>query len=226
MSTIVFDLEARTDHTLWQPPADDQDTFTPLPAWTITTLGYAVIEWNPVAVRFGVVQGDEVGILRVFEKMLRTGPEFVTWNGRGFDLPLITARAMVHGVPLPRLFTGKFESDYLYRFKGPPIDLMDRCSHFGGARRFSQDLMARALGLPGKHVGNGAGVEAMTEEEEAAYCLDDVAQLSCIFLNWVRMSTGDDVTAAFAALEDAIANEPRLAALAAHLADPSEGRAA
>lgn len=220
MSTVVFDLEARVDPSLWQAPADDPEAFAPIPAWTITTLGYAEIDnvEDGIGVRFDAVQGSEESILHTFRSLLSTSPTLVTWNGRGFDLPLIVNRAMVHGVPLPRLFTGKYESDYQNRYQGPHVDLQDRCSLFGSARRFSQDIAARPLGLPGKHVGNGGDVADMTPAEEAAYCLDDVAQLAWIYLAWRRVKDGCRVGAAFDALARAINNEPRLAPLAAHLA--------
>lgn len=220
MSTIVFDLEARVDPSLWQAPEDDPGAFAPIPAWTITTLGYAEIGHGEggINVRFGIAQGSEESILRAFLVLLTSEPTLVTWNGRGFDLPLIVNRAMVHGVPLPRLFTGKYESDYQNRYQGPHIDLQDRCSLFGSARRFSQDIAARSLGLPGKHVGNGGDVVDMTPAEEAAYCLDDVAQLAWIYLAWRRVKDGRHMGAAFDALARAINDEPRLAPLAAHLA--------
>ena len=106
------------------------------------------------------------------------GPVLVSFNGGGFDLPVLRYRALAHGVPVPALF-GAANRDYWYRFGRDHIDLCDMLSGFGASARPSLGEMAALSGIPAKLGGmDGSQVEAMMQagrlDEIAAYCLGDV----------------------------------------------------
>jgi predicted PolB exonuclease-like 3'-5' exonuclease len=106
------------------------------------------------------------------------GPVLVSFNGSGFDLPVLRYRALAHGVSVPVLF-GAANRDYWYRFGGDHIDLCDMLSGFGASARPSLGEMAALLGIPAKLGGmDGSQVEALARagrlDEIAAYCLGDV----------------------------------------------------
>ena len=103
-------------------------------------------------------------IERFFEGLDKFTPELVSWNGSGFDLPVLHYRCMLHGVTAARYWeTGESDgsfrySNYLSRFHWRHIDLMDVLSGFQGRGRASLDHVATLLGLPGKVGMHGSQV--------------------------------------------------------------------
>ena len=121
--------------------------------------------------------------------MARERPVIVSWNGRGFDLPVLMLRSFRWGIPLRWYFA---EKNYRYRYsEDNHIDLMDVMSDYGAAGRkgFKLDGLARAIGLPGKYGIDGSLVQRYYEDgrldEIETYCLTDVIQTSFVFLRWL-----------------------------------------
>jgi 3'-5' exonuclease len=114
----------------------------------------------------------------------------ITFNGRGFDLPVLETRALKHGLSLPRYFaTGQSRNT----FRGSRysdeyhIDLCDFLSNFGAAyRRNSLNVLAKLIGLPGKYTIAGEDVEYLFRQgrlkEINQYCMTDVLQTYLLFL--------------------------------------------
>jgi predicted PolB exonuclease-like 3'-5' exonuclease len=105
----------------------------------------------------GDVQAPEAELIeRFFDGLERFSPELVSWNGSGFDLPVLTYRALRAGVQAARFWeTGDNDptfryNNYLSRFHWRHIDLMDVLSGFQGRGRASLEHVAALLGLPGK----------------------------------------------------------------------------
>ncbi len=57
------------------------------------------------AVTFGGEARDEPAILEHLARAFTHRPQLLTWNGDGFDLRVIGAAAMEHGVQMPWLFS-------------------------------------------------------------------------------------------------------------------------
>ena len=95
-------------------------------------------------------------ITRFFDGIERYAPDLVSWNGSGFDLPVLHYRALRHGIQAPRYWEvgdGDREyrwNNYLSRFHWRHVDLMDVLSGFQHRGRASLDQMAVLLGFPGK----------------------------------------------------------------------------
>ena len=105
----------------------------------------------------GDVGSSEAELLeRFFDGIERFSPDLVSWNGSGFDLPVLTLRALAAGVQAPRYWeTGDSDTafrynNYLSRFHWRHTDLMDVLSGFQGRGRVSLQNAAYLLGLPGK----------------------------------------------------------------------------
>lgn len=113
----------------------------------------------------------------------------VTWNGRRFDMPVLSMRSLKHGVPFSFFYD---DSDFRYRYsQAGHIDLMDFLSDFGAATNASLGDIARLIGLPGKTgelTGSGVAAEyAKGDDPEAMervrkYCLSDALQTALVFL--------------------------------------------
>ena len=104
-------------------------------------------------------------------------PTLVTFNGRGFDLPVLACNALRHGVACPPYF---LKADYTHRYSGRHLDLMDWFTNHGAWRLAGGlELCSRLCGGPGKS-GGGASVAEMYNTgrlaELKAYCLRDVVE--------------------------------------------------
>jgi len=136
-------------------------------------------------------------VRRFFDGIERHSPTLVSWNGRGFDLPVLHYRALRHSVQAHRYWELGDEdpafrwNNYLSRFHWRHVDLMDVLSGFQGRGRVGLEQMAQLLGLPGKLGMTGEGVwEAHLEgrsEEIRHYCETDVINTYLVYLRFELM---------------------------------------
>jgi predicted PolB exonuclease-like 3'-5' exonuclease len=107
---------------------------------------------------------EKVLIERFFDGLDKFTPDLVSWNGAGFDLPVLHYRSLLHGVTAARYWEmGDSDqnfrfSNYLSRFHWRHMDLMDILSGFQGRGRASLNDIATLLGFPGKAGMQGAEV--------------------------------------------------------------------
>ena len=93
---------------------------------------------------------------RFFEGIEKYTPTLVSWNGSGFDLPVIHYRSLLHGVQAPRYWeSGKEDqsfkwNNYLSRFHERHTDLMDVLAGYQYRSVAPLTEVASMLGFPGK----------------------------------------------------------------------------
>lgn len=119
----------------------------------------------------------------------------VDFNGRSFDLPLLTLAAFRFGIPCPRYFNDTDRYGFRYRFTEKHIDLLEWLTEYGACRlRGGLNLLAKMLGKPGKTATRGDQVEELylqgKRQEISDYCLNDVLDTYFIFLR-TRVLTGE-----------------------------------
>jgi predicted PolB exonuclease-like 3'-5' exonuclease len=191
-------------------------------------IGVMWLDENLVCKKAGTIgEGkDEGGMLADFaEFMAKWEPTLVTWNGRGFDLPVLMLRSLRYGVSAPWYYR---KPGYRYRYSSDGhVDLCDVLADYGATRMTSLHGAARLIGLPGKDGVDGSQVEALyrTGQIEAlrGYCLSDVAQTAFLFLRYRLLAGHLDRAAYTRAASDllaALTADPRLATLAAHVDRP------
>ena len=128
----------------------------------------------------------EDGVAREFWRRLEAFEgTLVSFNGRGFDLPVLELQALRHGCALPKYF-GNERNGLRQRF-GRHVDLYDWLSNSGVVRlRGGLDLIAKLVGLPGKSGVAGGDVQRMWErgrwEDIHRYCADDALQTYFVLL--------------------------------------------
>lgn len=195
---LILDIETIPDrelHTPPEPPAGMERPFPPLYACRPVVLGVMWLDENLVCKRIGTFgEGkDEAGMIADFgDFMNKWKPHLVTWNGRGFDLPVLALRALRFGVSFSWYYRG---AGYRYRYSEEGhLDLCDVLSDHGAAKMTSLDGAARVIGLPGKDGVDGSQVEGLFHagqlESLRHYCLSDVAQTAFLFLRY-RLVAGD-----------------------------------
>ena len=137
----------------------------------------------------------------------------VTWNGRTFDLPVLSARALHLGVPWGWYYD---ERNIRHRYSSDGHDdLMDFLSDFGAARPMTLGDVARLIGLPGKTDMDGSKVEGIValgeslenEDKISSYCLQDAVQTALVFLR-TRYHLEIVDAAGYAASVDTFARDP------------------
>ncbi len=146
----------------------------------------------------GELDSSETELLRrFFEGIEKYSPELITWNGSGFDLPVLHYRALKSGVQAARYWEtgegdGEFRfNNYLSRFHWRHLDLMDVLSGFQARSRASLADAALLLGMPGKLGLTGDQVwDAYLRGELAEvrrYCETDVLNTYLIYLRFQFM---------------------------------------
>jgi len=141
--------------------------------------------------------GEEELIRRFFDGLERYVPELVSWNGSGFDLPVLHYRAMRHFITAEKYWdVGEVDRDfrfnnYLGRFHWRHIDLMDVIAGYQPGARSSLDQVALLLGFPGKLGMSGSMVWDKYQkgliEEIRNYCETDVLNTYLVYLRFQLM---------------------------------------
>ncbi len=102
-------------------------------------------------------QMTEEEMLRKFWEAAKHYPVFVTFNGRGFDVPFLMIRSAIYGIrPSKDLMRGR----YLYQHNPDAlhIDLMEQLTFYGASRkRGSLHLFSRAFGIESPKSGGVTG---------------------------------------------------------------------
>jgi predicted PolB exonuclease-like 3'-5' exonuclease len=133
-------------------------------------------------------------IERFFDGLDKFTPDLVSWNGSGFDLPVLHYRSLLHSLTAARYWeTGEGDSsfrysNYLSRFHWRHVDLMDVLSGFQGRGRASLDAVATLLGFPGKLGMEGSKVWDVFLQGDIAkirdYCETDVLNTYLVYLRF------------------------------------------
>jgi predicted PolB exonuclease-like 3'-5' exonuclease len=195
---LVLDIETVPDRELWTPPeptAGLERPFPPLYACKPVVIGVMWIGADLSVKKIGTVgEGKDEGPMMAdfADFMGKWRPQVVTWNGRGFDLPVLALRALRFGLDFRWYYRG---DGYRYRFtEEGHLDLADVISDHGAARMTSLDGAARSIGLPGKGDVDGSQVEGLFNAGQIdalrRYCLADVTQTAFLFLRY-RLVSGD-----------------------------------
>jgi 3'-5' exonuclease len=133
-------------------------------------------------------------IKRFFEGIERYTPNLVSWNGSGFDFPVLHYRSLMHSIAAPRYWEigdtdQNFKwNNYLGRYHRRHTDLMDLLANYQNRAYAPMDDIAVMLGLPGKMGMHGSEVfetfQAGGLEKIRNYCETDVLNTYLIFLRF------------------------------------------
>ncbi len=136
-------------------------------------------------------------VQRFFDGIEKYTPQLVSWNGSGFDLPVLHYRGLIHGVQCPRYWDmGDDDRDfkwnnYISRYHMRHLDLMDLLALYGGRANAPLDELARLMGFPGKLGMDGGRVwEAYQQgrlDEIRNYCETDVVNTYLVFARFQLM---------------------------------------
>lgn len=140
-------------------------------------------------------------IQRFFEGVEKFTPQLISWNGGGFDLPVLHYRGLIHGVTAARYWDmgeGSYYdsreykwNNYIGRYHMRHLDLMDLLAMYQPRASAPLDQLAKLMGLPGKQVMAG---DAVWDEWQAGqidrirdYCETDVVNTYLVYLRFQLM---------------------------------------
>lgn len=213
--TLVFDLETIPDavglrrlNPQWDPELTDTQVieaalearqashgndFLPLHLHRVAVVGCVFRDDQGFRVKtLGTATDTEATLINGFFKTIeRYTPRLVSWNGSGFDLPVLHYRSLIHGVQAPRYWDmGEDDRDFKYnnyisRYHQRHTDLMDLLAKYNGRANAPLDDLAKLCGFPGKLGMDGSQVwrawsNGQTDEVRA-YCETDVVNTWLVY---------------------------------------------
>ena len=148
--------------------------------------------------------GEAEIIQRFFDGIEKFTPQLVSWNGGGFDLPVLHYRGLIHGVTAPRywdLGDGDYAdsrdfkwNNYISRYHTRHLDLMDLMALYQPRANAPLDDLAKLAGFPGKLGMDGGKVWEEWQAGEIAgirdYCETDVMNTYLVSLRF-RLMRGE-----------------------------------
>jgi predicted PolB exonuclease-like 3'-5' exonuclease len=216
MTTLAFDIETVPDIALgrrlygldgiaeedvakamaFRQLQDTGSEFLPLYQQRIVAISAVLRHHDELRIwSLGNPDSDESELVkRFFDGIDRYTPDLVSWNGGGFDLPVLHYRALLHKVTSHRYWDNGDEdrdfryNNYLSRFHWRHVDLMDVISGFQNRGRAGLDNIAVMLGFPGKMGMDGSKVwDAFREGrivEIRNYCETDALNTWLVYLRF------------------------------------------
>ena len=189
------------EYALQKRRAQNGSDFLPLHLHRVVAIS-CCLRWSEDKVHvstIGKIEDDEATVLRKFYELIeRYTPQLVSWNGGGFDLPVLHYRSLIHGISAARYWDmgeGDFGdsrdfkwNNYLSRYHMRHCDLMDVLAMYNGRANAPLDQMAKLCGFPGKMGMDGSKVwDAFQQgqlQEIRDYCETDAANTYLMFMRF------------------------------------------
>lgn len=135
-----------------------------------------------------------------FHAVEKHTPQLVSWNGSGFDLPVLHYRGLRHGVEASKYWDmgeddREFKwNNYISRYHLRHLDLMDLLAMYSPKNNAPLDAMAKLCGFPGKLGMDGSQVYAQylagQTEDIRRYCETDVMNTYLVYCRFQKMRGG------------------------------------
>ncbi len=203
LQTFETSKESELDiikEALEQYSQEKNTTFLPLPYHKVVTLSAVITDEFGRFIKvgdFGEGQDDEESIIRHFFRFVEEkNPKLVSFNGRGFDMPMLLIRAMRYNISFPAWFDqsnpmlnkSKWEN-YRQRYAEHfHMDLLDSMGSFGAVRNLKLDTLCTMAGIPGKYDVSGDQVLDLYYEGKLdiikEYCQSDVLNTYWLYLKY------------------------------------------
>ena len=189
------------EYALQKRRAQNGSDFLPLHLHRVVAIS-CCLRWSEDKVHvstIGKIEDDEATVLRKFYELIeRYTPQLVSWNGGGFDLPVLHYRSLIHGISAARYWDmgdGDFGdsrdfkwNNYLSRYHMRHCDLMDVLAMYNGRANAPLDQMAKLCGFPGKMGMDGSKVwDAFQQgqlQEIRDFCETDAANTYLMFMRF------------------------------------------
>lgn len=220
---VSFDIETVVDTEM------EDGSFPPWPRHKPVAAAFLRADWSTTGYRFDFqtlicLPGEESKFYAEVDRLLAKGVTSVSYNGRGFDLPVLQVQAMA---------TQQFQLEGLghharaHRYGSDHCDLADQFSGYGGTRKVPLVELCNALNIPVKTSVHGSEVGTLWREGDIAsivdYVREDVIATYVLWLHWCAARANDErkIAEPLADLAEYLETTPELAHLAAFATCPA-----
>lgn len=208
---LVFDIETipdlSTGKRLYPELADlpDKDAMTALvamreaeagnpfmvqPLHAVACFSYLWLDDNTI--KLGSFCQETMSEAQILNRVLDAfgkKPIIISWNGAGFDLPVLLYRMTYHKLNARAITHAGFkDKDYLNRYSSMHLDLMDKFSFGAWGNKQKLDVVASLCGFAGKGQIDGRAVLPMVQQGQwydlAVYCESDVLNTYLLYLRY------------------------------------------
>jgi len=173
-------------------------SFLPLPYHKVVAISAVIADDFGRFIKVSSIEGEnESEMIRNFLKFIdKHNPKLVSFNGRGFDIPMLFIRALKYNLSCPAYFEQdnqmlnktkweNYRSRYSEQFH---IDLLEVLGHFGAVRNLKLDTLCVMAGIPGKFDVSGDMVMELFYnnkiEKIKEYCESDVLNTYLLYLKY------------------------------------------
>ena len=178
--------------------AKSGSSFLPIPYHKVVAISAVIADEFGRFKKVSSIEGEtEKEMIENFLSFIdRYNPKLVSFNGRGFDIPMLFIRALKYNLSCPAFFEQdnqmlnktKWEN-YRSRFsENFHIDLLDSLSHYGAVRGMKLDTICKMANIPGKFDISGDMVMELFYNNELdkikEYCESDVLNTYILFLKY------------------------------------------
>jgi len=178
-----------------------QSDFLPLPLHKVAVISCAMLGQGDGEFRLfsleTIREGEKNVVRRFFAGIDKYRPQLLSWNGKGFDMPVLHYRCLHHG-QVAKLYWESGDNsksfkwnNYTSRYHPRHWDLMDTLALHQARSNAKLDVIARQAGLPGKMGMDGSKVWGawMREEYDGIrfYCETDAVSTLLVGLEFARM---------------------------------------
>jgi DNA polymerase elongation subunit (family B) len=125
----------------------------------------------------------EAEILGSFWRIAKRVDQFITFNGRNFDVPFLMMRSAMLNVKVSRNLMG-------YRYGDEHIDLLEQFTFYGATRKFNLDFYCQSFGIESPKSKDISGMEVKNLYEAgrikdiAVYCSKDIYATYQLYKIW------------------------------------------
>ncbi|MFZ2324776.1 MAG: ribonuclease H-like domain-containing protein [Ignavibacteriaceae bacterium] len=140
-------------------------------------------EWNSENTNVYYKGLSEKEMLESFWRVAQYVDQFITFNGRNFDIPFLMMRSAMLNVKATKNLMG-------YRYGDIHIDLLEQFTFYGTTRKFNLDFYCHAFGIESPKSKDISGMEVKTLYEAgrikdiAVYCSKDIYATYQLFKIW------------------------------------------
>ncbi|MBN8816523.1 MAG: ribonuclease H-like domain-containing protein [Sphingomonas sp.] len=190
---VAFDIETVVD----VEPEDG--SFPPWPRHKPVAASFLRADWasgghHSFALETLVCRaGEEEDFYAAVDRLLPDGVTSVTYNGRGFDLPVLQIGALA---AQQFELAGLAAHTHAPRYGARHCDLADQFSGYGGTRRVPLAELCERLGIPVKTSVHGSDVASLWRAGDidtiVRYVEEDVLATYVLWLHWAAGRASDE----------------------------------
>ncbi len=128
---------------------------------------------------------SEKEMLESFWRIAKRVDQFITFNGRNFDVPFLMMRSTMLKVKVTKNLMG-------YRYGDEHIDLLEQFTFYGSTRKFNLDFYCQSFGIESPKSKDISGMEVKNLYEAgrikdiAVYCSKDIYATYQLYRIWYQ----------------------------------------